>query len=80
MSNGAIRQARVIGTPAIGKGVLVAGSADGFVYGIDAKSGKRLWQVETGAPCVSAVTIVGNTAYVGSGDHFFRAIDVTKGR
>lgn len=71
--------ARVIGTPAIGKGVLVAGSADGSVYGIDAKSGKRLWQVETGAPCVSAVTIVGNTAYVGSGDHFFRAIDVTKG-
>lgn len=72
--------ARVIGTPAIGKGVLVAGSADGSIYGIDAKSGKRLWQVETGAPCVSAVTIVGNTAYVGSGDHFFRAIDVTKGK
>ena len=72
--------ARIIGTPAIGKGVLVAGSADGFVYGIDAKTGKPLWKVETAAPCVSAVTIVGGTAYIGGGDHFFRAIDVKSGK
>lgn len=71
--------ARIIGTPAIGKGVLVAGSADGFVYGINAKDGTLRWRVKTGAPCVSAVTIKSGTAYIGSGDHQFRAIRVTDG-
>lgn len=71
--------ARVIGTPAIGKGVLVAGSADHCVYGIDARSGKLKWKVETGKPCVSAVTIVGNHAFVGAGDGIFRAINIKDG-
>lgn len=71
--------ARIIGTPAIGKGVLVAGSADGFIYGINAKDGTLRWRLKTDAPCVSAVTIEDGTAFVGSGDHRFRAIRATDG-
>lgn len=71
--------ARIIGTPAIGKGVLVAGSADGFIYGINAKDGTLRWRLKTDAPCVSAVTIDDGTAYIGGGDHRFRAIRVSDG-
>ena len=71
--------ARIIGTPAISKGVLVAGSADGFIYGINAKDGTLRWRLKTDAPCVSAVTIEDGTAFVGSGDHRFRAIRVSDG-
>jgi len=71
--------ARIIGTPAIFKGVLVAGSADGFIYGINAKDGTLRWRLKTDAPCVSAVTIEDGTAFVGGGDHRFRAIRVSDG-
>lgn len=71
--------ARIIGTPAIGKGILVAGSADGFIYGLDARTGRERWRVKTGAPCVSAVTIKRSTAYIGGSDHFFRAVNIKNG-
>lgn len=71
--------ARIIGTPAIAKGILVAASADSCIYGIDAKNGRQRWRVKTAAPDVSAVTIDGGIAYVGSGDHRFRAIRVSDG-
>lgn len=70
---------RIIGTPAIGRGVVVAGSADGFIYGLDARQGTLRWKVRTQRPVVSAVTIRGSIAYVGSGDHIFRAIRVKDG-
>lgn len=72
--------ARIIGTPAIDKGVLVAGSANGNIYGLDARSGRQLWTVKTAKPCVSAVTIVSGIAYVGGGDGTFRAIKVKDGK
>lgn len=72
-------QARIIGTPAISNGILVAGSADNDIYGIDARNGKLKWKIATGKPCVSAVTIVGNTAYIGAGDGYFRAINIKDG-
>ena len=71
--------ARIIGTPAIGRGVVVAGSADDFIYGLDARQGTLRWKVRTQRPVVSAVTIRGGIAYVGSGDHIFRAIRVKDG-
>lgn len=71
--------ARVIGTLAIGRGVVVAGSADGFIYGLDARQGTLRWKVRTQRPIVSAVTIRSGIAYVGSGDHIFRAIRVKDG-
>ena len=61
--------ARIIGTPAI----------SGFIYGINAKDGTLRWRLKTDAPCVSAVTIEDGTAFVGSGDHRFRAIRVSDG-
>lgn len=71
--------ARIIGTPALGKGILVAGSADGFIYGLDARTGHERWRIQTAAPCTGAVTIVDNTAYIGGGDHVFRAININDG-
>lgn len=73
-------EGRIIGTPAIGKGVVVAGSADDNIYGVDAASGKLRWKVHTRRPVVSAVTTDKNVAYVGGSDSTFRAIDVTDGR
>lgn len=71
--------ARIVGTPAAGKGVVVMASADNNIYGIDAKSGRQRWKVATRRPCVSAVTISRGTAYVGASDGVFRAISVKDG-
>ena len=60
--------------------MLVAGSANGNIYGLDARSGRQLWTVKTAKPCVSAVTIVSGIAYVGGGDGTFRAIKVKDGK
>lgn len=71
--------ARIIGTPAADKGIAVAGSGDGYIYGIRIKDGSLAWKYRTRRPVVSAVTISKGIAYVGSSDGTFRALQVNDG-
>ncbi len=71
--------ARIIGTPAAEKGIVVAGSADSYIYGIKIKDGSMAWKCRTRRPVVSAVTISKGIAYVGSSDGTFRALRITDG-
>ena len=70
---------RIVGTPAVADGVVVFGSADHNIYGVDAKKGKQLWKIETSAAVLGAVTICDGTAYLGGSDGKFWAIDIHTG-
>lgn len=71
---------RIVGTPAVADGVVVFGSADKHIYGLDAETGRPLWKVEAAEPVLGAVAIDRGTAYVGASDRTFRAIDLHSGR
>lgn len=71
---------RIIGMPAISHGIVVFGSTDCNIYGIDAKTGKELWHLETKAPVFGAVRVLKGIAYIGASDHIFRAINVKTGK
>ena len=41
---------RIVGTPAVSEGIVVFGSADRRIYGLNAKDGSLLWTVEAAEP------------------------------
>ena len=45
------------------------------VYALDAASGDKLWEFETGDGVVSSPAVVGGTVYVGSNDNKVRGAD-----
>lgn len=71
---------RIVGTPATAEGVVVFGSADRTIYGLNAEDGSKLWEVKADQPVLGAVTIADGKAYVGASDHTFRAIDIHTGK
>lgn len=71
---------RIIGTPAVDKGVVVFGSADKNIYGIDAVSGKQLWKITSEEAVLGAVTIEKGIAYIGDSNHTMHAIDIKTGK
>jgi outer membrane protein assembly factor BamB len=71
---------RIVGTPAVGEGVVVFGSADKNIYGLNAQTGKQLWKVAAAEPVLGAVTISDGMAYIGASDHTFRAIRIQTGQ
>ena len=70
---------RIVGTHAVSEGIVVFGSADCKIYGLNAQNGNLLWTVETSEPVLGAVTIDNGTAYIGASDHTFRAINTCNG-
>ena len=68
-----------IGTPAVSEGIVVFGSADCKIYGLDAQNGNLLWTVEAAEPVLGAVTIENGIAYIGASDHTFRAVNICTG-
>src|SRR4051794_16061823 len=52
------------GTPVVAGGVVVAGNHGGWVYGLDAVTGKLRWSRDLGAPVNGSAAIDGDTAYV----------------
>src|SRR4051812_13673284 len=52
------------GTPVVAGGVVVAGNHGGWVYALDAVTGKVRWSKDLGAPINGSAAIDGNTAYV----------------
>ena len=71
---------RIVGTPAADEGVLVFGSADKNIYGLNVEDGSLLWKVEAKEPVLGAVTIDQGIAYIGASDKTFRAIDIHSGK
>ena len=71
---------RIVGTPAVAEGVVVFGSADKRVYGVNATDGKLLWTLDASAPVLGAAAIADGAAYIGASDHTFRAIDLKSGK
>lgn len=71
---------RIVGTPAIADGVVVFGSADHNIYGLDAVTGKERWRVTASQPVLGAVTIEKGIAYIGASDSCFRAIRIKDGK
>lgn len=71
---------RIVGTPAIADGVVVFGSADHNIYGLDAVIGKERWRVTASQPVLGAVTIEKGIAYIGASDSCFRAIRIKDGK
>src|SRR3954469_6029139 len=51
-------------TPVVDRNVLVAGSNGGFVFGINATTGKEIWQYDAGKPINGSAAIAGRTAYL----------------
>jgi len=68
-------------SPAYSGGILVAGSADGNLYGLEAASGKPRWSVSVGVGGFSASpTIGGGAVLIGSRGGEFLAADLHSGR
>lgn len=60
--------------------VVVFGSADHNIYGLDAVTGKERWRITVAQPVLGAVTIEKGIAYIGGSDSTFRAIRIKNGK
>ncbi|PKO95517.1 MAG: metallophosphoesterase [Bacteroidetes bacterium HGW-Bacteroidetes-7] len=60
--------------------ILVVGSSDNFIYGLDAHSGKLLWKVEAAKSVLGSPSMLGDLVYIGASDGVFRAINIKSGR
>ncbi len=70
---------RIAGTPAVADGVVVFGSADKNIYGLNADNGKLIWKIPTSQPVLGNVNIKNGIAYIGASDSIFRAINIKTG-
>jgi len=67
-------------SPDMANGIICFGSLDGYLYGVDAKTGKEVWKFASEKGGIkSSPDIEGNSVYCGAGDGSFYAIDLTKG-
>ncbi len=71
---------RIFGVPAVAQGILVFGSTDNNVYGLDAVSGKLIWKYETNSPVMGGVLIDNDIAYMGGSDHRFYGLNLKDGQ
>lgn len=65
--------------PVVAGDVVVFGSEDRTVYGVDAATGRLRWKRVTGGPVVSSPAVVGRTVAIGSDDGSVYGIDALDG-
>jgi eukaryotic-like serine/threonine-protein kinase len=70
---------RVISSPAVSGGLVVVGSADGSLYGINRADGTQRWKFDTRGPVMSSPAIVDGLVYVSSVDGNIYAVDSATG-
>jgi outer membrane protein assembly factor BamB len=66
-------------SPAATDKLIIAGSRDKRVYGLDRQTGQQVWSFLTKNKVESSPVVVGQRAFVGSGDHYLYVVDVTTG-
>lgn len=65
--------------PLVADGVVIVGSEDGFITGIDASTGERRWSREAAGPVASSPALAGGLAVIGSDDGALYAFDPKTG-
>jgi outer membrane protein assembly factor BamB len=73
-------QGPVYSTPVTLNGIVVLGTVDGKIIGLDALNGKQLWEVKTGRPVLAEGIVADGFVYIGGGDRNFYKIDVRSGK
>ncbi len=63
-------------TAAIVDNVVYVGVSDGYLYAIDAATGKNTWKYQTSAPIKSSPSIRNGVIYFGDGEGIFHAVDI----
>jgi outer membrane protein assembly factor BamB len=66
--------------PSITNDILVVGSFDKKIYGLNALTGDKLWEYSTGANIVAASLIADGVVYIGSLDSTFYALNLADGK
>ncbi|MEX0320979.1 MAG: PQQ-binding-like beta-propeller repeat protein [Puniceicoccaceae bacterium] len=68
-------------SPTVVDGILYCGGMDGFVFALDAESGKEKWRFEAGGRISAAVTVAEGKVFFGeiSGDGRYYALDKNTG-
>lgn len=62
------------------EGICYIGSADGYVYALDASSGYSSWRFRTNGPVISSPVVEGDLLYFGSADGSLYAINAQTAR
>ncbi len=70
----------ITSSPAISEGLVIVGSADVFVYGLETATGWPVWKTRTQKPIVSSPAVTNKAAYVGSADGNLYALDLRSGK
>ncbi|TAM93084.1 MAG: outer membrane protein assembly factor BamB, partial [Rhodanobacteraceae bacterium] len=71
--------ARYAGGPTVSGNLLVVGTLDGHVYGVDATTGKQLWSAEVDDEVISPPAIDAGTVYVRTNSGYVYAFDANTG-
>lgn len=66
--------------PVIAEGVACVGYYDGKLYCLDATTGSKKWEYQTGGPILNSAAIVGGKVFVGSQDGYVYAVNVSNGQ
>ena len=74
-----LTKGRVISSPAIAGGLVVVGSTDGSLYGLNRADGSQRWKFDTKGPVMSSPAIAGGLVYVASVDGNIYAVDSATG-
>ena len=70
---------RIVSSPVAQDGVIFFGSDDGYVYAVDAGSGRQIWKRGTNGPVPATPAVAHGVVYVGSYDGKFYALDARTG-
>ncbi|HEX4331255.1 MAG TPA: PQQ-binding-like beta-propeller repeat protein [Usitatibacter sp.] len=70
---------RVVSSPVMQGGTLYFGSDDGYVYAVDAATGRQVWKRATHGPVPGTPAVAGDTVYVASYDGRFYALNAHTG-
>ena len=69
-----------LSSPAVVDGTVFFGSGDGYVYALEAASGRVRWRFKTGSVVHSSPAVASGIVYVGNWDSFLYALDAGTGR
>jgi outer membrane protein assembly factor BamB len=70
----------VYSTPVTDGKIVVLGTVDGKIIGIDGRRGDLLWEVKTGRPVLAEGIIDKGSVFIGGGDSIFYSINTKSGK